>query len=141
MLDKIEMDLIESAHKKAIYLKDILRKLKIERAQILEKRVELIGHEEKYREMYDYVTARAFTPFPNLINWALPLIKIGGFGLFYLGDNANEDIKQEKNNIKELGGRIDELEQIRVTYSGKNRYVVLIKKTKNSPRVYPVKRR
>lgn len=141
MLDQIEVDLFESSHKKAIYLKDALQKLKIDRAKIYEKRVELIGHEKKYRETYDYVMARAFTPFPNLINWSLPLVKVGGNGLFYLGENAKEVIANEKNFIKELGGKIDVLEQIRVTYSRKNRYVILINKRKNSPRIYPLKRR
>ncbi len=133
------LDLIESSHKKSIYLKDILKELKITRAKVVEERVEKIGHLSYFRESYDVVISRAFTPLPMLINLAFPLIRKGGFGLFYLSKEAKKLISQCKNLIMELGGNLESVQLTEIDINSRKRYILKLEKINHCPKNFPKK--
>ncbi|HGJ64232.1 TPA: 16S rRNA (guanine(527)-N(7))-methyltransferase RsmG, partial [bacterium] len=60
----INLTLIESIGKKVNFLNHIIDKLNLENVDIINNRAEIIGHNPKYRENYDFVVARCVARLP-----------------------------------------------------------------------------
>ena len=52
---------------------------------------------------------------------------------------AEEEIEQAKNAIKELGGKINKIEEFNLPQSDIGRTIILISKEKQTPNKYPRK--
>ncbi len=98
-------------------------------------RIETLGQMSGFRENFDVVVARALAPWPVLLEYTLPFLKIGGFFIAYQGPAVIDDLNSYKNLETRLGG---EIEQIRADKLGENeRIFVVIKKIKPTPKKYP----
>jgi 16S rRNA (guanine527-N7)-methyltransferase len=84
----LELSLIESNAKKAAFLSEVLRKLNLKPAEVLNTRMEEIsGHFLPY----DFITARAVGDHDNLLKWAMRhLNPKGKVGLFLGIDDATK---------------------------------------------------
>ena len=98
-----EIVLIESTHKKADFLGAAIKELGIQNAAVLPLRSEEVGH-GKMRESFDVATARAVALMPVLVEWLLPLVKVGGYLLAMKGPKAVDELASAKRPIKALGG-------------------------------------
>ncbi|MCA9798139.1 MAG: 16S rRNA (guanine(527)-N(7))-methyltransferase RsmG [Cyanobacteria bacterium HKST-UBA06] len=78
---------IESVKKKAAFIAQAAEALGLPRVSVCDERVEVLGQAEAYRGMYDVVVSRAVAPLPVLLEYALPLLKVGGQALFYKSVN------------------------------------------------------
>lgn len=78
--------LVESAGKKANFLRSIIRELSLP-AQVINERAEAME-----RQTYDRVTARAFAPLPNLLSYAHPFWGDKTRGLFLKGRGLAKEI-------------------------------------------------
>ncbi len=140
LFNNIKLDLIESSHNKAIYLRHVLQKSKLLHGRVVEKRAEEIGHRESNRENYDFVVTRAVAPLQQILNLSLPLVKVGGKCFFYLGPKTPNLVEEQKDFLRELGGRICYWKQYRLTYQGRKRVFLCIDKIERSSSKYPVKK-
>jgi 16S rRNA (guanine527-N7)-methyltransferase len=95
--------LIESTRKKAAFLRDALRELKLDNVTVSDDRAEIIARTEA-REAFDIVTARAVGQLPWLAEWCLPLVRIGGNVLAMKGEKVREELPAALKAIKLLGG-------------------------------------
>ncbi len=66
-------------------------------------RAEELGHSSDYREKMDLVVSRAVASVRILLELCLPLVKIGGYALFYKGPKLEGEIKEAANAMKVLG--------------------------------------
>jgi len=80
--------LVESAGKKASFLKTVIRELELP-AEAISKRAESLP-----AEPYDVITARAFAPLPRLLAYALPFWGEASVGLFLKGEAVDEELTQ-----------------------------------------------
>jgi len=85
---KIEM--VESAGKKANFLKTSIRELNLP-ATVSALRIESLEAKPA-----DIITARAFAPLPKLLNYAAPFWKPDTVGIFHKGRTAKEELLQAK---------------------------------------------
>lgn len=98
-------------------------------------RIEELGQDLAYREQYDLVIARALAPWPVLLEYALPFVKMGGRFIAYQGPGIHDDLVRYKNLEAKLGGRIIEAHETKLGDSV--RVFVEIKKVSQTSRKYP----
>ena len=91
LMDQGTVHLVESNGKKAAFLRETVRALKL-RAEIHNMRVENFG--EMWQGRPDVVTARALAPLKSLCDQAFPLIDRGAIGLFPKGQDVEAELTE-----------------------------------------------
>ena len=84
--------LVESAGKKAAFLRTVIRELNLP-AKVWADRAEAMTPQH-----YDVITARAFAPLPRLLTYAHPFWGEGTTALLLKGQGAQEELTQAQNN-------------------------------------------
>jgi 16S rRNA (guanine527-N7)-methyltransferase len=100
--------LIESTRKKAEFLEDAIKELGLGNATVLPLRAEDVGR-GKMRESFDVALARAVALMPVLVEWLLPLVKVGGAALAMKGPKGKEELESARRAIRALGGGNSEI--------------------------------
>ncbi len=132
---ELDITLLDGHAKRFIFLKDLQEKLNLS-TENLHIRAELAAKDKKYRETFDYATARAVARLPILCEYCLPFVKRGGKFIAMKGPEALTEIKESKNAITLLGGGNERL----VTESlpeDQVRNIVIIDKKSITPEKYP----
>lgn len=90
----------------------------------------------EHRKEYDIVIARAVSSLPILLELAMPLLKVGGYFIAMKGPEAEREIKKSENALKKLNCSIQKVD-MHVLPTGDERFNILIKKDKETPKQYP----
>jgi 16S rRNA (guanine527-N7)-methyltransferase len=98
-----QIALIESTQKKAHFLRGAAAELKLGNVSIESVRAEDVARSAD-RESFDIAIARAVAVMPELVEWLLPLVKVGGYALAMKGPKGLEELEQARPLIKRLGG-------------------------------------
>jgi len=98
-------------------------------------RIEELGQDNAYRQQFDLVLARALAPWPVLLEYALPFVKVGGRFIAYQGPGVREDLETFKNLEKKIGGQIVKIHETKLGDS--ERIFVEIKKVTQTSKKYP----
>lgn len=130
--------LLDSLNKRINFLEEVKKELKLKNITTIHGRVEEFGKNKKERETYDIATSRAVAPLNILLEYLLPLIKVGGRAICMKGSNI-EEIENAKNALKILGGEIEQIEEIILPNSDIKRNIIIVKKINNTPSKYPRK--
>ena len=85
------------------------------------------------------VTSRAVAKLNVLLEYMMPLVKVGGKCICMKGPNIKEELKEAENAIKILGGQIEAVEEITLPDTDNERTIIVIKSVKPSPNKYPRK--
>lgn len=136
---EVEVFLIDSLNKRIKFLDEVISKNNLKNVRAIHARAEEIGHNKEYRESCDVVTSRAVAKLNVLLEYMMPLVKIGGKCICLKGPNVEEEIKEAKNAIKILGGEIEKIENITLPDSDNKRTIIVIKSVKQLPNRYPRK--
>ena len=134
-----EMLLVDSLNKRIKFLEMVIQEDKLKNIKVLHGRAEEIGRNKAYRGNFDVVTSRAVAKLNILLEYMLPLLKLGGKCICLKGPNIEEELEEARNAIKILGGQIDKIEQMELPYSDNRRNIIIIKAVKQSPNKYPRK--
>ena len=121
------------------FLNEVIKENKLENIETVHFRAEEIGKNKKYREKYDIATSRAVAQLNILVEYLLPLVKIGGKCICMKGSNVEEELKNSKKAITLLGGEIEKIEEFILPDSDIKRNVIIIKKVNSTPAKYPRK--
>ena len=100
-------------------------------------RIEDFGKDNK--ESFDIATSRAVASLNILLEYLLPLVKVGGICICMKGSNAKEEIENSKKALDILGGKIEKVEEITLPNSNIKRNIIIVRKTKSIPNKYPRK--
>lgn len=131
--------LFDSLNKRLKVLEDIIEKIELTNIETLHGRAEETFKNKQYREKYDVAVSRAVAALNVLVELMLPAIKIGGICICMKGNNAEDEIKEAKKAIKELGGEIIKVEKLVLPEMNLERNIVIIKKVRKTPNRYPRK--
>ena len=137
--NSINVMLLDSLNKRINFLNEIIKELKLENINTIHARVEEFGRNKLNREKYDIATSRAVASLNILVEYMLPLVKVGGKCICMKGSNIQEELKDSKNAINILGGEIEKIETFNLPNSDISRNIVIIKKVKETPTKYPRK--
>ena len=134
---RLRVTLLDSTAKKLRFIDQAGQALGLENIRTLHIRAEDAGRHPKHRGAYDIVTARAVAKMPTLMEYMLPLAKIGGQVIAMQGSRAYEETNRAAKAIARLGGELFAIEEIRLPTLDQPRYLVVIDKIKRTPKDYP----
>jgi len=129
--------LIESSRRRVAFLRELLPALGLANAEVVAARAEQIGRDTAHRERYDLVVSRAVAPLRVLLEYCLPLARVGGQALAYKGPEAEDEIAGSAAALEALGGRVQGLRHLRLPQDMGERILVLVEKTTPTPERYP----
>ena len=132
----LALSLIESNGKKNKFLTRVIFSLS-RVATVLTERAEVVGQTSGERESYDLVVARAVAALPTLVEYTLPLARIGGLVALSKGPNAPDEVQQARFAIAGLGGETLGIERLFTPGQSETRTVVFIRKKYATPPAYP----
>ena len=125
--------LVEASGKKTTFLNEVKNVLGLENLHVLRMRVEVL----KYREHFDFVSARAVTQMNILSELAIPLLKINGELLAYKLYDVENELNEAKNAFKVLDASLEDVKKYNLPISGDGRSLVIIKKNGKTKLRYP----
>ena len=131
--------LFDSLNKRLKVLEDIIEKIELKNIETLHGRAEETFKNKEHREKYDVAVSRAVAALNVLVELMLPAVKPGGICICMKGNNVEEELKEAKRAIKEMGGEIFKIEKIILPELELERNIVIIKKIKQTPNKYPRK--
>lgn len=137
--ENLNVTLLDSLKKRTIFLDEVINNLQLKNIKSIHGRVEEIAQNKEYREKYDVVTSRAVAQLNILLEYMLPLVKVGGICICMKGSEIEEELNNAKNALQILGGEIEKVESFELADSEMKRNLVIIKKVKNTPNKYPRK--
>ncbi|NLG33219.1 MAG: 16S rRNA (guanine(527)-N(7))-methyltransferase RsmG [Syntrophomonadaceae bacterium] len=98
--------LVESDLKKGWFLERVKSELGLNNVDLISKRVEEVGQDQKHRESFDFCTARAVAAISVLLEYGIPLLKVGGELLLWKGKKYLEEMEQAKKALQILGASV-----------------------------------
>ncbi len=131
----IQMTFLDSTKKRLGFIENVLNECGI-KGDILHMRAEEAAQLAKYREKYDFATARAVAALPVLSEYCLPFVKVGGSFVSMKSAESNEEITEAKKAINILGGKIEE-DILFDLVENMPRRIIRIKKNSQTPTKYP----
>ncbi len=137
MREDLSITLIDSLNKRINFLKEVSSNLNLENIECVHARAEELGRKEEYREKYDIGVSRAVAKLKILSEYVLPFIKVGGYFVSLKALEIEEEIKEAKEKIELLGGKIEDIKTIKIPNSDTVRKLVIIKKVKKTDKKYP----
>jgi len=132
----LEITMLEALNKRVNFLSDTLAVLDI-KGRALHLRAEEAAY-GPMRESFDVATARAVTNTKQLVQYLLPLVKVGGCAVLYKGADVADELKEAEIAVKTLGGMISRVD--RVDFCSLGRSIVVIDKIFSTPSAYPRKK-
>ena len=130
----LAVTLIEADQDKAAFLVQACARLHLEGVEVLARRAEEVGQDERYRETFDVAVARAVAPMPVLVELCLPLVRIGGRLLAQKTDK--EPITAAERAIEVLGGSRARVVPARSAVR-RTGTLVIVEKVRPTPASYP----
>mgnify|MGYP001175616327 FL=1 len=131
------LTLVESIKKKAAFCGELTRVLGLKRVLISSERAETLGQDWEHREFYDIALARAVAAMPTLVEYLLPLVKVGGRAIIQKGSSAKDQADAARNAIRLFGGKLNEIIPVELPGVDGERFLVVIEKIKPTPAEFP----
>lgn len=134
---RMALSLVESVTKKARFLRTVVEELALQSVQVLDNRAEFVGQDPAFRERYDWAVARAVAPLNILVEYLLPLCRVGGNVLAMKGERGPAEVEEARAAIDTLGGAQPVLHPLRLAPRDEQSYLVQIEKIAPTPQRYP----
>lgn len=134
---QMHLTLVDSVAKKTAFLSEVVEKLQLRDVEVITERVEALGQMPSHREKYDWALARAVAGLPVLVEYLLPLIKVGGYLLAQKGETAERELSEAETAIQTLGGEPHSITGVNLPGVGVRRFLVVIKKVLPTPSQFP----
>lgn len=129
--------LVDSLNKRINFLNEVIEKVELQNINTVHSRIEDFA--KKNKEKFDIATSRAVASLNVLLEYLLPLVKIGGICICMKGANAKEEIENANKALEILGGKIEKIEEITLPESDIVRNIIIVRKIKSTPNKYPRK--
>ncbi|MGM0396136.1 MAG: 16S rRNA (guanine(527)-N(7))-methyltransferase RsmG [Bacillota bacterium] len=133
----LQVTLLDSLNKRIKFLNQVIESLGLQNIETIHGRAEELGLKGDYREQYDVCLSRAVASLDTLSEYCLPFVKPGGYFISMKGPEVDEEVEASKNAIKTLGGNVEEIKYINIPESNIVHSLIVIKKTKSTPRKFP----
>lgn len=127
---------IDSVGKKLKAIDEFVEKLELKNVKTLNWRAEEIGQNLDYRESFDFVVSRATAYLPTLLEYAIPLLKVGWIFCAYKLEDK-EELKSAKKALTRLGTKILKVKNYRL--ADQDRTIIFFEKLEKTHIKYPRK--
>ena len=127
---------IDSVWKKLKAVEEFASNLGLKNVSTINGRAEEIWQNEKYRETFDFVVSRATAFFPVLLEYVVPLLKVGWIFCAYKLEDK-EELKSIKKALWKLHCKIIKVKNYELEWQ--KRVIVFIEKGQKTHSKYPRK--
>jgi 16S rRNA (guanine527-N7)-methyltransferase len=129
--------LLETTGKKARFLERCVAELPLPRATVLNGRAEHAGQDPEHRQRYDAAMCRAVGPMRELLEYTLPLVRVGGVVLAMKGAKVEAELDASGDALTTLGAGQVQLLDAWPPPMARDGVTVLVHKEHPTPRAYP----
>jgi len=126
--EDLDFSLVESTHKKFLFLKDIAQKLELSNFCIFNQRAEELSGCDEFKNKYDFATAKALTDLTGTVKICFPFLKKGGALIAYKGEKLEQELKELKQRVREEAFEVTKRETIFISKINLKRNLVAIEK-------------
>jgi 16S rRNA (guanine527-N7)-methyltransferase len=131
---ELEVTLVEADEAKAAFLVQAAARLGLSGVEVVARRAEDVGRDDRYRERFDVAVARALAPMPVLAELCLPLVRVGGSLLAQKTDL--DEVEAARHAIALLGGTLESVQPAPST-ARQSGVVAVVAKISHTPTAYP----
>jgi 16S rRNA (guanine527-N7)-methyltransferase len=132
--------LADSLEKRTSFITEAAAELGLDNVRSVHARAETLGRDAAYREAFDISLCRALASMPVLMEYTLPLLKVGGACYAYKTITAEGEIDESEVARKLLGGSSEvEVRRYADLLPGRNHAIYIIMKERHTPATYPRK--
>ncbi|MDO4961016.1 MAG: 16S rRNA (guanine(527)-N(7))-methyltransferase RsmG [Eubacteriales bacterium] len=135
----MDVTLFDSLKKRLVFLDEVIEELSLKGTATVHGRAEDYGRNPEYREKYDIAVSRAVANMSSLSEYCLPFVKKNGLFAAYKSADSHDEIAAAKGAITKLGGKTEGETVFTLPDSDIERRMVLVRKIKNTPSLYPRK--
>lgn len=136
-LPEVRVVLIDALAKRINFLKEVKLKINLDKIETCHARAEDIGRKSEYREAFDVVVARAVAELPVLLEYAIPLLKVGGRLIAAKGIDPEREICSAKKALQVLNCEYEYLDKYKLAEGADHRALIIIKKVACTSQKYP----
>lgn len=129
--------LLDATGKKIAFLDDVVADLELPNVHTIHGRAEEIGHQPRYRNAFDLVTARAVSSISALLELGLPMLRTGGTMLLPKGVEIEEELDAGNRAAEMLNGEIISADLLPDVGSTIETRLVVVRKKGSTPGKYP----
>lgn len=135
----LKVTIVDSLKKRIGFLNELASKLELKDVAFYHDRAENFGKNQKFREGFDIVTARAVARMSVLSELCLPLVKKNGMLIAMKGAQGEEELDVADKAIQLLGGDLKDVHKFILPKEESERSIILIQKKRKTPKKYPRK--
>jgi 16S rRNA (guanine527-N7)-methyltransferase len=128
--------LVDSKRKKVEFLREVVYDLDLGNVEVVRGRAEELGRHE-LREQFDVAVARAVAPLPVLVEYTVPLVRVGGVAVAYKGPEGEAELTEAVDGIAALGGEASWKHGFCLPGTDDERLLIGINKIGTTPADYP----
>ena len=133
----LHITLLDATAKKARFLEQCLHDLPLAGVSVVTGRAESVGRDPAHRERYDVAVCRAIGPMRELLEYTLPLVRVGGRLLAMKGPRAEQELEVSADALATLGaGDLHVFDAYPPEFDF-NTVVVRVAKDRPTPKTYP----
>jgi 16S rRNA (guanine527-N7)-methyltransferase len=132
----IELTLIDSVQKKAVFLNHVVTVLGLRGVEVLTGRAEELAHDARYREHFDAALSRGVAKLAVLAELTLPFCSVGGVFIAMKKQEDRGEVDEAESALDILGGRLRQVIYIELPELS-DRALVVVDKVKPTPEKYP----
>lgn len=135
----LKVVLLDSLQKRITFLNEVIHKTGLTGIDAVHGRAEDYARPGKLRESFDLCVSRAVARLDVLGEYCLPYVKIGGAFIAYKSGETEQEIKDARSAVFQLGGKTEDCKNFLLPDSDIRRSLVKIKKVNGCPKKYPRK--
>ena len=133
----VQVTLIDGTGKKIRFLESVVAELGLTNVTPLNARVEDVGQDPAHRATYDIAVSRAVGPLNVVLEYSLPLLKLGGTMLAMKGPKAEQELRESGDAMVTLGaGEVTVVDAYPESFDNEL-VIVMVTKEDATPSEYP----
>ncbi len=126
---ELKVTLLDSLNKRVEFLKAVIQKLNLKDIEVVHARAE--EYALSHRSEFDVTTARAVAHTSILLEYAIPMTKVGKY-FIAMKANVEEEVKEIDNALKQLSTKLIRKEEFLLPLENSKRTILLFKKEKEN---------
>jgi 16S rRNA (guanine527-N7)-methyltransferase len=130
-LPQANVQLVESSNRKCEFLERAVRACDLGNVDVVHARI------EEWTASVDLLTARALAPLEVVVEYAAPLLRIGGTLIVWRGQREPESEAAAEKAAEIVGIEVGEILAVRPYPGARNRHLHLMSKVMNTPARFP----
>ena len=130
-----KLTLLDSLNKRIGFLQEVCDTLGLTHTRCVHARAE--EYARSHREQFDFAASRAVAALNILCELALPMVKVGGAFLAMKSVESDEELRQAKSAIAQLGGSVESVQDYTIPGTEIRHRLITIRKIKPSPASFP----